>query len=333
MMRWLRSIAVLLLVSAALLATDWLFKLRTESGTGKRMWRLALIQFIHAPEVEDAEAGFRAALKDSGLIEDADYQLVVRNANGDMSTLPAIIDTALGDGADMLVTFSTPTLQAAMNKTERVPIVFTFVADPVAAGAGRDYTKHRANVTGCYTHHACAEIIDCLRQCLPGVSRVGTLYVPAEVNSVFNRDMLVAAAAKQHIEVTALPLATASDVPDTATALCSRNIDAVIIAGGNLTLAAYPTIAAATRRARLPSFGSVTSQFEAGAAIVVARDYRDAGRQSAEIAARVMRGADPARIPFQPTSKTRLLINLPAARQCGLDVPASLLDRADEVKR
>src|SRR5262245_11418898 len=313
---WRRSVIVLLLVSIALLAMDWLFQ-RSTSRTENRPRRLGLVQFVHAPEVEDAEAGFREGLMQEGLIAGEDYQIRVRNANGDMSSLLGIVDATLGDGADVLVTFSTPTLQAAMNKTSRVPIVFTFVADPVAAGAGRNYVEHRANVAGVYTHHACAELMTRIRQCLPGVRRIGTLFVPAEVNSVFNRDMLVAAATTENVEVVALPLATASEVPDTAAALCSRNIDAVVIVGGNLTIAAYPTIAATSRRARLPSFGTVSSQFEAGAVMVVARDYRDAGRQAAKIAIRVIHGEEPARIPFEPTRNTRLLVNLAAAQQYG----------------
>lgn len=328
----LRSLAVLLLASMALLSFDWLLARGTSARKDARCWRLGLVQFIHAPEVEDAEAGFREGLRQAGLRDGEDYEISVRNANGDMSTLLSLVDAALADGADMLVTFSTPTLQAAMNRTQRMPIVFTFVADPVAAGAGRDYVNHRANIAGVYTHHACAELLAAIRQCLPGVRRIGTLFVPAEVNSVFNRDALLAAAAKQNIEVVTLPLATASDVPDTAAALCSRNIEAVVIVGGNLTIAAYPTIVAASRRARLPTFGTVTSQFESGAVMVVASDYKDAGRQSARIALRVMNGEQPAHIPFEPTPTTRLLINLRAAQQYGAKVSDALLKQAAEVR-
>jgi ABC-type uncharacterized transport system substrate-binding protein len=332
MMPWRRAVIVLLLVSIAVLAMDWLFQ-RSTSRMETRCWRLGLVQFVHAPEVEDAEAGFREGLMQAGLIAGDDYEILVRNANGDMSALLGIVDATLGNGADVLVTFSTPTLQTAMNKTGRVPIVSTFEADPVVVGAGRDYVEHRANVAAVYTHHACAELLTRIRQCIPGVRRIGTLFVPAEVDSDFNRDMLVAAATTENIEVVALPLATASDVPDTAAALCSRSIDAVGIVGGNLTIAAYPTIAAASRRARIPSFGMVSSQFEAGAVLVVARDYKDAGRQAAKIAIRALNGEEPARIPFEPTRSTRLLVNLKAARQYGLKIPDALVQEAAEVKR
>src|SRR4029450_3650114 len=103
----------------------WWLKRRAEEGRGKKQ-RLAFIQYIQSPEVDEAEAGVRAGLKESGLVEGEDYEIIVRNASGDMPTMLGLIDAALQDGADMLVTFSTPTLQAAINKTARVPVVFTF---------------------------------------------------------------------------------------------------------------------------------------------------------------------------------------------------------------
>jgi ABC-type uncharacterized transport system substrate-binding protein len=330
-MAWIRGLLALVFASALLLSFDWWLKRGAEEGPRKKL-RLAFIQYIQSLEVDEAEAGVRAGLKESGLVEGEDYEITVRNASGDMPTIVGLIDVALQDGADMLVTFSTPTLQAAMNKTDRIPVVFTFVTDPVAAGAGRNYVDHRANITGVYTHAPCNAILDCVRAFIPGVRSIGTLTVPAEVNSVFNHDLLVAAAKKREIEVVDLPLAAASDVPDAAAALCTRRIDAVVIVASNLTITTFPTIASTARRARLPVFGSSTSQFENGAVAVVAEDFFDAGHGSGKLAARVMRGENPGAIPFQPTSGTRLLLNERAAKQCGLKLPAALRGRAEKVK-
>src|SRR5262245_24725470 len=199
-MAWIRGILALAFASGVLLASDWWLKREADVGRGKK-WRLAFIQYIQSPEVDEAEAGVRAGLKESGLVEGEDYEITVRNASGDMATMLALIDAAMQDRADMLVTFSTPTLQAAINKTSRVPVVFTFVTDPGAAGAGRSYVDHRANVTGVYTHAPCDAILDCVREFIPGVQRVGTLTVPAEVNSVYSHQLLLAAAKKRDIEV------------------------------------------------------------------------------------------------------------------------------------
>src|SRR5262249_32892324 len=167
-MTWIRGILALVFASALLLSSDWWLKRGAEGGGGEK-WRLAFIQYIQSPEVDEAEAGVRAGLKEAGLVEGEDYEITVRNASGDMPTMLALIDAALQDDADVLVTFSTPTLQAAMNKTNRIPVVFTFVTDPVAAGAGRNYVDHRGNITGVYTHAPCDAILDSVRSFIPAL--------------------------------------------------------------------------------------------------------------------------------------------------------------------
>jgi ABC-type uncharacterized transport system substrate-binding protein len=273
----------------------------------------------------------RAGLRDAGLVEGRDYELSVRNAQGDMATLTAMVDAALSSGADLLLTTSTPTLQAALRRGREVPIVFTFVADAVAAGAGRSNEDHLPNVTGVPTAGAHDQMIDLVRECLPGARRIGTLFVPGEVNSVYNKEKLEAAAARQGLEVVAVAVNTSSDVPDATLALLAQRVDVVCQGGSNLTAAAFASIARPAQRARVPVFGFLSGDIGNGAALVLARDYFDGGREAALLAARIMRGEHPATIPFRPLVETRLLVNLEAARAAGLAVPAPLLARASKV--
>src|SRR5262249_31233539 len=81
-------------------------------------------------------AGVRVGLREAGLVEGRDYVATVRNAQGDMATVNSLIDAAITERSDLLITFSTPTLQAALQRARRVPIVFNYLASPIAAGAG-----------------------------------------------------------------------------------------------------------------------------------------------------------------------------------------------------
>ena len=155
-----------------------------------------LIQYNQVQDVEEAEAGVMAGFRESGLVEGRDYVITVRNAQGDMATVSTLIDAALGERADLLVTFSTPTLQAALQRARHVPIVFTYVSSPQAAGAGKTDTDHLPNVTGVYMAPAYDDMIALIRRVMPSVKSLGTLFVPAEVNSVFNRNLLEAACRK-----------------------------------------------------------------------------------------------------------------------------------------
>ena len=137
------------------------------------------------------------------------------------------MDAAVTDGADLLITLSTPTLQAALSRGRGLPVVFTLVADGVTAGAGRSDKDHLPNVTGVYAHGAYDEVIAALRECLPNVRAVGTLFVPSEVNTVYHKDMLVKAANAVGIEVVVVPVTSSTEVVDAAMSLCSRRIDAL----------------------------------------------------------------------------------------------------------
>jgi ABC-type uncharacterized transport system substrate-binding protein len=296
-----------------------------------KTWRIDLVEFNNVLDVEESEEGVLAGLKESGLVEGRDYVTRIRNAQGDMATVNGLIDAALVDGADLIITFSTPTLQAALQRARSVPIVFNYVASPIAAGAGTSDTEHLPNVTGVYLAAAFKEMLALIRACLPTVRTLGTLYVPAEVNSVFYKDRLEDEMRAAGLELVAVPANSSSEVADAAMALATQRPDAICQIPGNLTASAFPSIGQAAQRARLPVFAFQSSQVRTGASIVIGRDYRDSGRQAAVLAARVMRGERPATLPFQAVTRTRLIVNLEAARRVGLSIPASIVDQAVEV--
>lgn len=129
----------------------------------------------------------------------------------------------------------------------------------------------------------------------------------------------------------AVPVSASTEVADAALSMASQKIDAVVQLPGNLIAASFGAIAQAARRAQLPLFAFTTAQAKAGAMVVMARDYFDNGREAGLTAARVMRGENISKIPFKSVSKTRLIVNLEAARAVGFTIPLALVRRADEV--
>lgn len=305
-----------------------------EPATAKkvtRKWKIHLVELNNVVDVEEAEHGILDGLKEAGLAEGTDFEMKIRNAQGDMATLNGLVDAALSEGAELLMTLSTPTLQAAMNRSQgRVPIVYTYVASGIAAGAGRSNENHLPYVTGVPVVSAYDEMLQIIHEVLPHARRIGTLFVPAEVNMVFNKDELVEAANRAGFEVIALGVNTSSDVPDAAMALIARDIDAICQIGGNLTAAAFGGIARTANQAKVPVFAFQKSQANEGALVTLARDFYDGGKLAASLAARIMRGEDPKTIPFHPLTDNVLVVNLDAARMLGLTIPDSLVSRADE---
>jgi putative tryptophan/tyrosine transport system substrate-binding protein len=227
--------------------------------------------------------------------------------------------------------YSTPTLQNALQKVRSTPLVFTVVADPFVAGAGKTDDDHLPNVTGVYTLGPYREMAELLRTNFPQIKSVGTLFCPAEANSVANKDMFVREANRCGITVETVPANTASELSDAALALCSRRIDAVVQVIDNLSASGFPTITHAAAQAHLPVFACQGTAVTQGAAVALTRDYYDAGRETALKAARIMRGEDPARIPFSPPRTVRILVNLKNAQAAHLTIPDALLRQAEQV--
>src|SRR5205085_2114491 len=280
----------------------------------RRTQKIDLLEYITSVDVEEAERGIRKGLADAGLAEDRDFTIRVRNANGDMPTLSALVDAAVTDGADMLVAFSGPTLQAAIQRARKLPIVFTYVANPMAAGAGKSPTDHLPNVTGVSTLGPYDELLHLIREVLPRARRLGTLFVPAEVNSVYNKDRLVELAKAQGFEIVALPVNASPEVSDATLSLLSQKIDAICQVGANMTNTAFSSIALPARQARVPLFGSNTGNSTEGARMAARRDSSEGGQQAGRMAARVLRGESPSAIPFESLQTAHVLVNLDTAR-------------------
>jgi len=302
----------------------------SKPAPGKK-WRLSFVEYNNTPDVEESEAGVLAGLKEAGLEPGRDFDYTVRNAQGDMATVTGLIDAAIVDGADMLVTFSSPTLQAAIQRTKTIPIVYTYVANALVLGAGTSNTDHLPNVTGVYMMGAYDKMLSLVREVLPRARVLGTVYVPAEVNMVHQRDALIKVAAPAGFEIKSIAANSSAEVSDAAIALATSRIDAIVQIAGNLTVTAFPSIAQAAQRAKMPVFVFQSAQLRAGGVLAVSRDYHGSGVASGALAARIIRGEKPATIPFVEYAPTKLMVNLDVARKIGFTVPQAVLKRADEI--
>lgn len=327
------GIAVLAAASAILLLSDLQNRERPARTalTSKHRWKIYFVQYNDVIDVKDAEKGVLEGLRESGLENGRDYEVKILNAQGDMATVSALIDAAITGGADLLITFSTPTLQAALRRAQNVPVVFNYVASGLKAGAGKSNTDHAPNVTGVSLTPANDQALSILRTHFPSIRKLGSLYCPAETNMVAYKIALDESAKRAGFEVVYVPAETATDVPDAAAALMARDIDAVLQIPGNLTASAFGSISEAARRARIPVFAFQKSQALSGAMVVVARDYHDSGRLAAQLAARIMRGENPKTIPLEDFAGTNLIVNPEAARALGITLPPALVRSAKEV--
>ncbi len=294
----------------------------TPAGTGMPgSKKFCFIGLSDNPLTEAALAGVSDGLTAAGMVRDRDYTLTVSNAQGDMATLTTMVTAADAAGYDLIFISSTPALQAATQRITSTPVVFTNSATPLAAGAGRTFTDHQPNITGICSMVDMAPMVAAIRRVMPECRTLGTLFVPTEVNSVSYRDALDTACRAAGLTLVSVPVSTSAEIADAATALCSRDIDAVCQIADNCVGAGMAGVIAAARQSRKPLFGFLDeTQNEAVASLLI--DFRQCGYDAAGLARQILAGTPPAAIPIVPHPQTRMVYNREKAAAFGLTVPA-----------
>lgn len=292
--------------------------------TGKT-WKIAYVLYNETPPAEETLAGMKDAWKESPLVAGRDYEIKLRSAQGDIASLSGIMDAALTDGADLIVPFSTPTLQLALKRVKNKPILFTMIANPVAAGAGKTFEDHLPNLSGVSTLAPVKEALDLIQKHFPQYKRLGSLYCPNETNSVDLKQALEIACKQRGLELEFVAANTASDLPDAAVALMSRKIDAVVQISDNLSSSGFTAIARAARQTQKPLIGLNSTMGALGAAIAFGRDYHDAGVSTVRLIERFVQGEDLGKIPFVLPPKVVKEISNANAAAVGMAIPPGLL--------
>jgi len=298
-----------------------------------RKMTVDLIEYVDTLNAELAREGVMEGLTQSGLVLGKDIDVRRHIAQGDLATLTSIIDTALTKRTDLMITLSTPTLQTAIARGRGTPLVFSLVSNPFIVKAGTTDTDHLPFVTGSYLDQPVKEMIEALRGIRPPVRRIGTLYCPGEVNAVFNKEQLERAARAAGLEFEAVGVTSPGDVIEATLSLAHHHIDVLTQISDNVTASSFPALMEAAKRARLPVITYSPAFADMGPVLVLARDYRDNGVESGKMAARVLRGESPARMPFVSVQSLSYIVNLKAANAYKIQLPQHIVAKAVRVIR
>lgn len=293
--------------------------------------KFILLLYSDSPLSEMVHEGILAGMEASGTFIEAGKILEVKNAFGDVGTLNTLVDGLSMAHYDLIFSVSTPTLQTLAKKISHIPVIFSAVADPVAAGAGKSFTDHQPNITGISTLGAYREMALLLRDLFPDITTVGTLFCPGETNSVNNLSAFRSHASQVNIEVIAVPVNSSSEITDAMLVLDSKKTDVICQIIDNLSAGSFSAIQKQAYQSRIPLFGFISEQVDQGAVIAVARDYGQAGVDAWNLGMRILQGENPADIPFKFVSKTDLILNLKAAEYFDIAIPEHIRKSADRI--
>ena len=294
--------------------------------------RVGLLQFVRAAAPDAVRLGLLEVLAAAGYRPGAGLALEQRFAGGSTATAREQVQELLRRPLDLLVAIGTPPLEAALAPAS-LPVVFAYCSNPWGAGAGSSYGQHRPNVTGTVGTNPLAAQLDLAQRLDPGLLRVGLVMNPAEPNSSFETELLRRDAEERDLQLLVEPVAEPDEVAAAAQRLLElQEVGALVRVGDYASSLAFADLAAAGLRHRCPVYSVDPVDIGVrGCMAVVGWDAHADGQLAGALAVQVLRGADPANLPFEPLSRRLLLLNRRTAAALGLAFPAELLRRADRV--
>ena len=314
-------------------AVAWPLAARAQQSD--RMRRIGvLVQFAESdPVFQRWVASFRDGLAKLGWVEGRNLRIDYRWAGGDVGKLPGHAAELVALKPDAILAMPTASVTALQRATHTVPIVFTNVGDPIAAGFISNVARPGGNITGfALAEHAInAKRLELLKQLAPGVTRAVFIYDPSNpLWSAFLAEF-EAAARSFGINASAASVHNGAEIEAAIKAFAGEPNGGLIVFASPSVVAHRDKIIALAARNSLPAVYSYRYFVAEGGLASYGVDVVESFRGAASYIDRILKGAKPGDLPVQFATKYELTINLKTAKALGLDPPISLLARTDEV--
>ena len=294
---------------------------------GEKKITIGFVQISPDPVLDAARDGVYKALRDSGFIDGQNIKILEKNAQSDLSMINMILQSFQSQNVDMVITNSTPCMNAAASTIKGIPVVFTVCFSPEQIGL----KNPPVTLTGVYDEIRVKEIVDLMQECVPGLKRVGFPFNNAEPNAEYAAKVLDKEFAARGIEVIHAAVNSTNDILQTTQFLVGKQIDALVSAADNTVYLGLNAMVKIASENKIPVFVTDPMQTEKGAMVGIGSNYSDWGYQSGLKAVAILKGKKPAETPIEPTRKYQMTVNKKSADAIGLVIPQKVLDRADRI--
>jgi putative tryptophan/tyrosine transport system substrate-binding protein len=303
---------------------------------GKRMRRIGVLMGFaeNDPEGQALVAAFREGLQTLGWTESGNIRIDTRWEGADVELMQRFAREIVELRPDLILTQNTPTTAALLQQTRTIPIVFASVADPVGSGFVASVSRPGGNASGFATNEGSlsGKWLELLKEIAPRVARVAMLFNPETATyAEYYLNPFKAAAASFGVEAITVPVNDTSGLESVVAAQARQPNSGLIVMPASFLNVHRAEIISLAARYRLPAVYPYRQFTELGGLLFYGHDRLDNFRRAAGYVDRILKGEKPADLPVQFPTKYELVINLKTAKALGLDVPAQLLGRADEV--
>ena len=280
---------------------------------------------------------FRQGLRELGYVEGKNIVIEERSSGEKPDSLSNLAAELVGLKVAAIVTMGTSSTKAAKNASGTIPIVMTFVSDPVGFGFVASLARPGGNITGLTNlgPELSGKRLELLKEVLPRTSRVAILLSPGNALHAFLVKEMQVPAAALGMKLLSLELRGGSpkQVEETFGTLKNSHPDALMVLPSPSTSLAMNRIVELAVKSRLPTTYHWKEYVEAGGLMYYGPNVPDMYRRAAAYVDKILKGAKPADLPIEQPTKFELIINVKAAKQIGLTIPPNVLARADKVIR
>jgi putative tryptophan/tyrosine transport system substrate-binding protein len=316
-------------------AVAWPLMARAQQSKAKPMRRVAMLMPYSAndPQVQERNAAFLQGLQQLGWTVGENVQIDYRWSAGREDDTRKYAAELVALAPDVILVSGSAAIDPLRRATRTVPIVFVLVPDPVGAGFVDSLARPGGNVTGFtqYDYSLAPKWLALLKEIAPNTTRAAVLRDPTITAGIGQWATIESASSSVGIEVSPISLVDAGEMESALAAFARSPNGGLIVTGSAFTVVRRDLIIALAARYRLPAVHYDRYYVAAGGLISYGSNTVEQFRLAATYVDRILKGEKPADLPVQTATKYELVINLKTAKALGLDVPSSLLARADEV--
>ena len=297
-----------------------------------KVHRIGILTTAYSPWHSNTE-GFRDGLRELGYIEGRTVTFEVRAAQGDPTRLPQLATELVHQQPDLLYCAASPDVQACAQATQTIPIVFTQTDDPVKLGLVKSLARPGGNTTGIGSLRAelAAKRLELFKEFIPALRQVLVTYDPREAEEREALGHARSAAKRLGLTLLERPITVPSEIERGLAGLREGGHDGILIIQSGLNLNIPGRSLEVATSNRLPTMYPASFWSKFGALASYGPDQYLQGRQAARLADKILRGTPPSELPVELPDRIEFVINLKTAKRLGLDVPQSIVVRADRV--
>ena len=315
-------------------AAAWPIAARAQQG---KLLRLGYLDSSSGRPTDPVGANLRRqfllGLRDLGYVEGRDFQLEQRSAEGRFDRLPGLARELAGLPVDMLVVGGEASIRAAMQATDKIPIIMALAPDPVGSGFVISLARPGGNVTGmsAFATELAGKRVELLKEIVPRAVHAAVLWNPSSQAKVTEWQDTQEPARRVGLTLRSFEARSPEELESALTAIRRDLPDALLTFTDGFTIAFRQRIGSFALANRLPMISEVREFAEAGGVATYGTNRADLWRRSASYVDKIARGAKPGDLPVEQASRFEMVINLNNAKAIGLEIPPTLLARADEV--